>query len=294
MMRFEWLALAAAGTSDRRTAENVAAACRTAAPGTQGELWAARALAAVDPVAARAAYESARMSDPDSIGAAYGLAALLGAQSKWEESEAAWNRVLELDHDNYGAFFGLSVVRLARGNKAGALDAARKATELRPDLPDPHTQLGILLERNGRPPGEVEQELRIGARLGPNSPLPLACLARFLIQHGRAEEALPFAEKARASDPADPAGIDALVTALEALDRESEAFQVLADSATAPGAHHWVHRRYGEALAERESYAEAIPHLREAAKTGSSDVKRLLKVCEDAVQAASRRAEPPK
>lgn len=86
----------------------------------------------------------------------------------------------------------------------GAADSARayieRSLELNPHQPDPHTNLGTLLEMDGRLE-EARQEFLLAADLDPRSPDPLYNLGNLEASRGRSSEAIRRYRQSLERDP---------------------------------------------------------------------------------------------
>ena len=116
-----------------------------------------------------AAYEKMTQLQPDKADAWVALGGLYAEQGDMKKSEAAYRKVVELDPKSaYQTFYNLGVLITNRENRSAtdtqrALDAFRKAVEIKPDYGAAHKQLGLLLLETGDRPAAataLEQYLR--------------------------------------------------------------------------------------------------------------------------------------
>lgn len=112
--------------------------------------------------------------------------------------------------------------RLMDDDTRGAEQAFRRALDLDPDIPELHANLGLLLERSGRP-GEAEQHYRSAMALRPSLTQASLNLGVMLDRQRRADEAETVYRHALSLDPASAPGWSNLGVLLAGLGREDEA-----------------------------------------------------------------------
>lgn len=153
--------------------------------------------------------------------------------------------------------------------RSKAIEAARKALDLDPELAEPHTVLGDLYQQQWRW-SEAEAEYRQALELNPNDASAQLGLAGWLMCQGRTEDALDWSRRARELDPVGSGGSSIgwfLYQARQYDDAIRELRSVLAvrpDDATA----YWF---LGYALIANGRPEQAIPQLEKARSlTGGS------------------------
>jgi tetratricopeptide (TPR) repeat protein len=110
------------------------------------------------PADAVAAYEEMTRVAPDRPDAWLALGGLYADQGDLKKSEAAYAKVTELDPSSaYQTFYNLGVLIANRTNRGEtdtrrAVEAFRKAVEIKPDYAAAHKQLGLLLIETGDRP----------------------------------------------------------------------------------------------------------------------------------------------
>jgi tetratricopeptide (TPR) repeat protein len=189
------LAHAAGGTTDKALAERVAAAARLQVPGRNGRMMAGFALRTASPAAAVAEFERARGDGP----APYVDFAMAGAyllEGRTAEGIAAMRRYAEARRDDATAFMSLADVETVYGDAGEAERAARRATELRPDLAAAWKLLAESQRRNGAPPEKFLASLAEANRLAPSDPDVYLRRAAALRELGREDEAILDAQEA--------------------------------------------------------------------------------------------------
>lgn len=216
---------------------------------------------------AERSYKSASTLIATDARAVYGLGNLYSDQHRWEESEAAYRRALEIDDTSGLTFIALSYVLTQPlavedlGDRyAEAEKFARRAIQLMPSNALAHDQLGVALELRGLIDAETENAYRRAIRLDPSFAPAHAHLGRLLRRRGMTREAEaayheaislardaasrmivaevmqsdqrfmesePLLRSALADDPRNPAALLMLGRALTAQGQYAEAEQVL-------------------------------------------------------------------
>lgn len=105
--------------------------------------------------------------------------------------------------DLAGAYYGLGTT-IGGGSpdetRPKAINAAQKALELDPSLVIPHVLLGYLYQARWHWK-DAENEFKRALELGPNDAVAHHGYARWLLSHGRIDEALAWQQRARQLDP---------------------------------------------------------------------------------------------
>ncbi len=122
---------------------------------------------------------------------------------------------------------------ITRGEPAAAVAALEQATELAPGVAAWHLTLGVLHDAAARY-GDAVTSYRRALALEPESAVALNNLAYALAVHqGRADEALPLAEKAVSLVPRDPGVIDTLAWVHHLRGDDEEAARLIAQATKA-------------------------------------------------------------
>jgi len=112
------------------------------------------------------------------------------------------------DAKDYRAWFDLAFVYSSTGRKAEAIEAYRKAVELKPDAFEPNLNLGVLLAASADP--EAEKYLRAATKLKPPMSKPAEGQAKawtalgMFLENRQPAEALRAFEAASRLSPSDP------------------------------------------------------------------------------------------
>jgi protein O-mannosyl-transferase len=206
-----------------------------------------------------------------------GLAVLTWQQSGvWRNSLTLWEHAVSIDPQCARCQRGLGVSRHAAGVSAAAVDPLRRAIALRPELPEFHADLGLILlwlDRAGEAvphlerasvafPANSELRARFGAALVQSGRLDdgqrqlegvlrhrpehveaLTMMGFALAESGRAHEAVAFFERAVRRAPTAPGAHLGLARAYHALGNQAGAERELA----------WL-RAFDPALAQRAQH----------------------------------------
>jgi TolB-like protein/DNA-binding winged helix-turn-helix (wHTH) protein/Flp pilus assembly protein TadD len=101
----------------------------------------------------------------------------------------------------YGQLSSVLVGDRPREFRPKAIDAARKALELDPELAEAHVLLGTMYQKQWRWP-DAEKEFKTALDLTPNDANAHVGFANFLLSQGQIDEALNWAKRGRELDPA--------------------------------------------------------------------------------------------
>ncbi len=152
----------------------------------------------------------------------------------WRDSDTLFQHAVEVDHNNFLAYYNLGCTRFAMGRREeafadfrrtvelapdfargqnnwgkalfqqGRLDDAlvhlKKAVRLQPRLPDAHYNLGAVLLAQGHA-GEALDQFQIQVDLAPDDAVAQANLANVLVDSGLKADAIPYYEKALKIQP---------------------------------------------------------------------------------------------
>ncbi len=144
---------------------------------------------------AKAEYEKALATDPDSRIAMYALASL-------DDALATLERASQSGRQGYEIEYALGVRYLAEGRFEQAREHLEKALELRPDLPDPHVSIGECYLRWEKPVEAVEH-FRDALKILPGDHGILLRLGMAYSALDRKDEAVAAYEAALEADPDD-------------------------------------------------------------------------------------------
>ena len=155
------------------------------------------------------------------------LAALLARQQKFEEAAAAFDAVLALDPDSYGALMGAGEMRLMLRDPGASERHYRRAVEVAPRAAAPLAVLAVMAAQQRN----VEEARALAERAAALAPGILGselAVARADIQEGAPELAVERLTRLLGRtdyDDENRAGVlDVRAEALDALDRADEAF----------------------------------------------------------------------
>src|SRR6185503_18116208 len=102
--------------------------------------------------------------------------------------EAVMRHRLEKYPDDFGAYFEIGALRMARLDSAGALPMIEKAVGIQPKDPEARNLLGSALVAAGRN-SEAMEQFRAAIRLRPDYGTARYNLARALVRAGKYDEA---------------------------------------------------------------------------------------------------------
>lgn len=181
------------------------------APGQLG-LWLSYTeilLAAGDIGAARDSAATARRLAPGDVDALFAWSEVQRLTSAWPDAADGYRQVLAIRADHAGAWLNLATCLQALKDMAGARHAAERATQLAPQAPECHNNLGNLLAMAG----EHEAAIRSfdqALALRPHYPPAMINKGTSLRELDRIPEALPLLVQAVAASRGHPESYAAL------------------------------------------------------------------------------------
>ncbi len=157
---------------------------------------------------ARALFERAIATDPNTVSALIGLAFVLQGRSDApaedrERADALLRRALDLEPNRASAHFVLGLVRRSKGRLQEAVDALQTAVSLDPNYARGYFELGVTLLCLGRAEEAIplaERALRLNPR-DPNVGDGFWLIGSAHLLAGRPDEAIEMLERARVSSP---------------------------------------------------------------------------------------------
>ena len=192
----------------------------------------------------------------------------------YAEAEPLLHKAVEIDPNNYVAWFDLGFVENALGKTDDSVAAYRKSVAAKPDVFESNLNLGLQLAKNGQP--DAEQFLRAATQLKPTSHIAegkaraWSSLAHVL-EATKPDEAVAAYRQAALLQPKDPEPHLAAGLLLEKQnqfsDAENEYKQAVAidpassDAITGLANIHMRARRFSEAAAELRKLVAAHPEL---------------------------------
>jgi TolB-like protein/DNA-binding winged helix-turn-helix (wHTH) protein/Flp pilus assembly protein TadD len=188
-------------------------------------------------------------------------------------------------YDNLGTvFIGVPPAE----SRPKVINAARKALELDPNLPEAHVLLADTEQRQWHW-AEAERDYRRAIELNPNDPVGHEGLAFWLLCQGRTEEAVVSARRGRELDPLSISG-DAVAGILFQSHRYAEAIQESRSALAVQPNNAGALFTLGFALIANDQARDAIPALEQAASI-SNRSPAVIGVLIRAYAHANRRSE---
>jgi predicted O-linked N-acetylglucosamine transferase (SPINDLY family) len=190
-------------------------------------------------------------------------AAPLYQSRRYDQAIAALDEALVLDPSFVEARLQRGVVQAAKGNRAAALESFEAVRAERPDHPVIAAKLGALLidlERED----EAERLLDPAIERDPGDIDALVEHSRLSRQKGRLAEALGFADRALALNPAYPPALTARGGALMPLGRAAEALAPLQAAIERDPNQRDAHRLLGNIMRAERKLPQAIEYYRRA------------------------------
>lgn len=189
--------------------------------------------------------------------------ALFGTEREWSDDEAdCYREALGLKPDYPEAHVNLGVVLRARSNDAAAAQHYRDALALRQDYPEAHYNYAVLLAARGSASGAAEH-YREALRLRPDYVHAHHAYANLLTSRGELEEAAEHYTRALELRPDDPeAHVDYAILLEQAGDADAAAshYRAALELRADPAAHY----NFALLLESRGDTAAAESHYREA------------------------------
>jgi tetratricopeptide (TPR) repeat protein len=149
-----------------------------------------------------------------------------------------------------------------------------EALRTRPDLPDPHTDLGVLFTRRDRLDAGL-LHLRRARELAPNQPGVYNNLGIGLARQGQLTDAVAHYQEALRLQPDFPQAHYNLANVLRRLDRLDEAAQHYEQALRSKPHDFQTRRRLGLVRLDQDRPTDALPHLREALRLQPRSVDAL-------------------
>jgi Flp pilus assembly protein TadD len=141
------------------------------------------------------------------------LGQILSGLRDFEKAESAFQKAVELDHNNLTAFVMLATTQEARGSLPQALASAQRSVQQNPRDVRSYTLLGMFEEKSGDWQ-KAQEAYQKALQIEPGSPLVANNLAFLLLDHGgNADLALSLAQTARSKLPDSPTTADTLAWA---------------------------------------------------------------------------------
>jgi tetratricopeptide (TPR) repeat protein len=253
------------------------------------------------------AYRRAARIDPKSARLTRALAGALAADGQAGHASGAWQQALALAPTDPLNWLEFGRFELASGSPAQAVVKIGKAIELDPTLPDQHRTMGEALFKAGNANG-AREALRKALSVDPYDDAAWDLTGRVLAEKGEWQEAFFHFDRALRLSPGQPTYLYDYALALARADRFDEAEKraraaVLADPGMAdahellgglfarsnrlkeaasayvrvvelrPGSAR-ARLRLGNVLAAQGDRTAAVPHLREAAKSGDASISQ--------------------
>lgn len=112
-------------------------------------------------------FEHALAVTPPNLHIEYNLGMAMGANARYDEAAAHFEKSLKIDPNFYDSLVAMGVTRSNQSRLPEAVEYFQTAIHLHPDAPNAHLQLGLLLWKQGRDEAAVE-EMRLASQLAPN------------------------------------------------------------------------------------------------------------------------------
>jgi TolB-like protein/Flp pilus assembly protein TadD len=222
----------------------------------------------------------------------------LNTEADGQRSIRYFEEAIKKDPTFAPAYVGLASAYFQVGTPAGGvpprlvqpklIDAARKALELDPTLPEPHMLLGLAYQ-NQWEWSNAEREFKAALELSPNDAWTHVNYARWLLCQGRVEEALEWERRGRELDPLAVGGHDLGWTLFQSRHYDEAIRELRSDLAVYPDnpGDLWF---LGFALIAKGAADEAIPMLEKAVAL-SDRTPAIIGVLIHAYAQAGRRPE---
>jgi tetratricopeptide (TPR) repeat protein len=165
-------------------------------------------------------------SEPNNVIAKQKLAAMLLADTRYDEAQRFLERSLAAHPDSADLLYLQGLAHVARGAYDAAARCFMKAIELKPDYEKAYCALGQARLGAGDPAAAVAA-LRQAVRLGPESVEAHRCLAHALVLTGQSDEAIAILQRVATLDTVDDALERQLIDTLLAAGRRADAIRQL-------------------------------------------------------------------
>jgi tetratricopeptide (TPR) repeat protein len=190
----------------------------------------------------------------------------------YKDAETLWRNTIERNPTCWMAFDNLGIVHSRRGEDLQAAACFEKALRIKPDLPEPHADMGALLARQGHYDAAIdhfEAALRARARFPEaeaNLGAALACL-------GRNEEAKRHLRAALALSPKIPKAHYNLGTILDSEGKSQEAIQHLIEALRLEPEYANAHFALGLVYTKIGDYETASKEFEQSLKLNPQDAE---------------------
>ncbi len=195
------LAAVASRLNDRTTAQRIAGTLRTVLTGPRAEVLAGLALCRADPDAARATFARAEALGGNQTDIGYGMFTILVGSRDFASAAALMRDMLARRPDDATLYYNLSLAELKLDHVALALEAARRAVELRPDVAANHAQVGMILRDGLQQFAAASVEFERALACSPANLEVAGELSRCLSFKGDQPAALAMAQRVIDKDP---------------------------------------------------------------------------------------------
>jgi len=200
----------------------------------------------------------------------------------WKDQFSLFSVTVRTSPNSAKAHYNLGVAYEDLGDLDAAMEAYRRALEIKPDQPEPRRNYGLALLTKGRPDQSLEQ-LNVAARLDPNLPDVFNDIGAALRRLGRLEEAAEaFQEEIRLRPEAWRAHYNLGTLRLDQ-GRPREALSSLSRAASLDPSDPDAHAQRGFALAMLGRHAEAVAALSEALRLNPGLVETLVPLARSAL-----------
>ncbi len=143
----------------------------------------------------------------------------------WRSAESLWADVTAKSPNNGRAWMNYGVALMARASWSEARAALERARQLTPTYAHVEVNLGIVDGATGNP-AQAEMHFRRALLLGPTEPAATYYYARWLVEQGRVDQAIPLLERTMQLSPADLLAPTLLLDVYSSRDRAAEATRI--------------------------------------------------------------------
>ncbi len=191
----------------------------------------------------------------------------------FEKAQAAFEKAVELDHNNVNAFLMLADAQAARGSLPQALASAERAVQQNPRGVRAYAVVGVLEEKSGNWQ-KAEEAYQKAMQIDPGYGLGANNLAFLLLEHGgNVDVALSLAQTARNSLPDSPSTADTLAWAYIMKGIYGSAIDLLLKALTQTPDNPTYHYHLGVAYQRSGNAAAAATQFRQVLKLDPGYVK---------------------